>query len=251
MGTSDPAFPYAANNAYNRYTNNGAGVSPQTATQNLAAQSYTSPLINFQRQALPDLSHAVSSATYSARAGLSNGNGSLASYMSSQTVTSRAGDNYASSSSSSHVVKPEYPDITTSQVGLASSGSSGMYQPAVVQHASIRELSRSPDQNDIGHESATSSRESNSKPSLTPNGKKSKATSQVATQPYQSNNVESADDSDTGRNGSANGRKQKLTRIHQACINCGAKKQKCTGGNPCDSCKSNGLECAYKASRKR
>lgn len=46
-------------------------------------------------------------------------------------------------------------------------------------------------------------------------------------------------------------RKSKLTRIHQACVNCGLKKQKCTGEQPCQPCRSANLECEYKQAKKR
>lgn len=57
---------------------------------------------------------------------------------------------------------------------------------------------------------------------------------------------------DAGTDGEdPNNKKTKLTRIHQACINCGLKKQKCTGDNPCTPCLTAGLECGYKPSKKR
>lgn len=248
MAASDPTFPYNSNNAsYNRYST-GTGSSSQSISQNTASQAYSSPIVNFQRQSLPNLQTASAATYVSAQTGLSNANGSLASYLSTQS-TSRNGDAYASSSSS-HAVLSEYQDIRNTQVGGAGSNGNinGMYAPTTTQHATIRELSPSPQNDDAGHESGSSSREGNNTSGNTlSNRQKSKTANKNAPQ----NIVESGDDSDGARNGSINGRKQKLTRIHQACINCGAKKQKCTGGNPCDACKTNGLECGYKESKKR
>jgi len=54
--------------------------------------------------------------------------------------------------------------------------------------------------------------------------------------------------SDTSDAGS---KKPRMTRIHQACINCGLKKQKCTGDNPCSPCVQAGIDCGYRESKKR
>lgn len=248
MATSDPTFPYSSNNAYSRYTNGSVSSSQQQVGQNPTSQAYSSPLVNFQNQSLPNLPPTVSSATYvSAQARLSNANGSLASYMSTQSTT-RNGDTYASSSSS-HAIMSDYQDVRNSQIESAGSGShNGIFPSTTTQHATIRELSPSPHHDDAGHESAGSSKEGkHGAGSISAHRQSAKSTTKNAPQ----NDAESGVDSDGARNGSINGRKQKLTRIHQACINCGAKKQKCTGGNPCDSCKTNGLECAYKESKKR
>lgn len=114
------------------------------------------------------------------------------------------------------------------------------------RNTTMRDMSASPPRNgndNDGHESASSSKASNGKRSSNSN------------KPKANNQNDTADDSD-GKNtsindGSGGGKRQKLTRIHQACVNCGLKKQKCSGGHPCESCRSNGLECAYKESKKR
>jgi len=49
----------------------------------------------------------------------------------------------------------------------------------------------------------------------------------------------------------AKDRKPKLTRIHQACVSCGTKKQKCSGETPCQPCKVAGIPCEYKEAKKR
>lgn len=246
MAASDPTFPYASNSAYSQYTTNG-GISGPSASQSMSTQAYSSPLINFQRQALPNHHpQTVPPATtyVSAQNGLSTGVNGSVSYMSAQSST-RTGDAYASSSS--QLAHPDYHDLANGPTG-STSGSNGIYQSST-QHASIRELSPSTQHDDAGHESATSSRESNGKRN-TPNSRRK--SNPAAKNFHHQNAVDTGDDSDGGgRNGSVNGKRQKLTRIHQACISCGMKKQKCTGGNPCDSCKTNGLDCAYKESKKR
>ena len=59
-----------------------------------------------------------------------------------------------------------------------------------------------------------------------------------------------------GQNGNDDGAdaqaiKKRLTRIAQACENCGAKKQKCSGEQPCKPCVNQGIDCTYRVSKKR